>query len=419
MVIMKFALVALVLCVGVRSQHPSTAEFNLFCRIWTEANDMMLEPDYIYDEDKDQEIVKEMQVLYNATTDNMEDFRRMLWVTKDFFQEHPPPTHSESRKRAHREIAQLIDEGERKIEENLELASQVNQNIESAKLSAAQGFYGEHVESVPKNDGNLTEVLDNTTGIFNHNESPSQSCGENSTLRAGKTLLNDFFCVCVGDGGKESDAPCSGYLLPPRKGNSNAGGWKKMKYETASKDALEFHESIKKIEGVCKNTLEETSRKNILGLLDEYEKMIGKGTNEPDKKKIFGHSGRKNKGEVSKCDGSGNGGGTNNNEKNNAQICVNYSHNQNGDGKYNIPWHTKFRNYTTIMKEAKKLEDQILKNRAALLLLKSQAWVAYSREKDDETSNLDDMNVSNLFDGARLPFSSSFHFPFLFLFLIS
>ncbi|CCD12193.1 Variant surface glycoprotein, partial [Trypanosoma congolense IL3000] len=208
MLIMKFSLVALVFCVDFGFTQPSAAEFNLFCRIWTEANDMMLEPDYVYDENVDKEIVKQMWVLFNATTDNMDDFRKTTWETKDFFQEHPPPTHSENRKRAHREIGHLIKEGEKQIEENRQLAKQVNDKIEAAKLSAAQGFYGEHVRRIPKNDRNLTEILNDTESIFNHHERSRESCG-GKNKSTGKTLLNDFFCVCVGAGVDDSDGPCS------------------------------------------------------------------------------------------------------------------------------------------------------------------------------------------------------------------
>ncbi|CCD14221.1 Variant surface glycoprotein, partial [Trypanosoma congolense IL3000] len=401
MLIMKFSLVALVLCVDFGFTQPSAAEFNLFCRIWMEANDMMLEPDYVYDEDKDQEIVKEIMILFNATTDNMEDFPETLWGVKDFLKEHPPPTHSESRKRAHREIGNLIMEGEKKIQESRDLAKEANQRIEEARLSAAQGFYGDHVKRIPKNDRNLTEILENTSGIFNHNERSLESCGEKNKS-TGKTLLNDFFCVCVGTGVHDSDGPCSPHILPPNRGHRK-GGWKAMKYASSGSPALHLNESIKTIEKVCKDTLDETSRKNILGLLAEYVKMIWNGKHRfAEGKKIFGHSGRKDKRQVSKCDGSGvESGGTNHDkERNNADICVDYtSHFKNSH--YDIPWHNKFKNYSDFMEDAKQLEDQILKNRADLLLLKSQAWDVYSREKGHETSNLDDKNVSIPFDSTK------------------
>ena len=85
--IMKFALVALVLCAGVRSQHPSENEFNLFCGILEETERMVTDvTDYTNDENKDREIVREMEALCNATTYDVDDFRKMLWVTKEFLE---------------------------------------------------------------------------------------------------------------------------------------------------------------------------------------------------------------------------------------------------------------------------------------------------------------------------------------------
>ncbi|CCD15515.1 Variant surface glycoprotein [Trypanosoma congolense IL3000] len=402
-----FLLVALVFCVGLGSAQPSAAEFNLFCRILAEANDMMYGPGYVYDENADRDIVKEMEVLYNATTANMKDFGNSLWDTKEFLKEHPPPMNPQNREDAHREIDKLIKEGEKKIEENKKIAEGVNKEINSAKLSVAQGIFGDEVKELPKQDGNLTKILNNTGSIFNHHESPSQSCGDGNK-ETGKTLLNDFFCVCVGDGDKESAGPCSPHILPSKHGNESNGGWKKMKIKSG--EAFQFNESFKHIEKVCTEELvvEKQPIKNMDALLDEYVGMIGAGpAKEANGNKIFGHRGRgrghDNANKVTKCDGTGSTGDYDKADYHNENICVDYTNHTQDGINYNIPWHNKFKSYTDFMKEAKKLEDQILKNRAALLLLKTEAWLAYSREKDDETSNLDDMNISNLLDGTQLP----------------
>ncbi|CCD13003.1 hypothetical protein, unlikely [Trypanosoma congolense IL3000] len=62
----------------------------------------------------------------------------------------------------------------------------------------------------------------------------------------------------------------------------------------------------------------------------------------------------------------------------------------------------KNQNYYTIMDEAKMIKDKILKNQAEILLRKSKAWIAYSRDNADETSNIDDMNVSHFFDVGKI-----------------
>ncbi|CCD14898.1 Variant surface glycoprotein [Trypanosoma congolense IL3000] len=417
--LMKFALVVLALCVGVKSQRPSSAEFNLFCRILEEAERMLADvKDYVYDESKDREILEEMGVLFNATTDNMDEFRKTLWVTKDFFKAHPPPTDAGNRKKAHREIGNLIDKGEKKIQDSRKVAEKVNEKMKEAKLSVAQGLYGENVTEVPKDEGNWTKVRNNTGSVFVSNTSAKESCGNESTT-TGKTLFNDLFCLCVGEGGNEAKAPCNGDIVPPKNRGygGKEGSWTQLKYGGGGSPALSLAESIKKIEEVCSKNKEDNLKRGMLGLLKEFEDMIEKGTKDPAMKKIFGHSGRRNKKEVTTCDGSGGSKG-NGDEKGSENICVDYTRHFK-DNKYEIPWHEKFKNYSTLMKQAKKLEDQILKNRADLLLLKSQAWVAYSREKDDEATNLDDMNVSNLFDATQPPSSfPSFPFLFPFLFLI-
>ncbi|CCD16982.1 Variant surface glycoprotein [Trypanosoma congolense IL3000] len=434
--IMKFLLVALVLLVGSCSAQPSKDEFDLFCKLLGEANSILHGPGYVYDEDKDKEVLKEMQMLYNATTDNMNQFRKTLWETKDFFEEHPPPTQPENRRKAHREIGDLITKGEKKIEENRELAKQINEKMKEAKLPVAQGMYGDGVNEIPKDEGQWAAIRDNTTRIFNSKDKAADSCGGGGNKQTGKTLINDLFCVCVGEG-SDAERPCHPKIWPPKSWPSVGGcnndnnncKWTLIKFGSVGTPTLihSFNESFEKIEQVCREEMTEKKVKseNIPILLDKYVGLIGKGDEQVKKdksKKIFGHSGKsKDKTEVKDCTGAGSSNASGNKygmEKHNDNICVDYTQNLQGD-KYNIPWHKKFREAAEEVDQAKKLEEKILKNRADLLLLKSQAWVAYGREKDDETSNLDDMNVSNLFDGARLPTSfPPFPFPFLFLFLI-
>ncbi|CCD15466.1 Variant surface glycoprotein [Trypanosoma congolense IL3000] len=433
MLLGKFALLPLVVSMGMASsRHPSAAEFNLFCRILGKANDMMYGSNYVYNENVDRAIMREMEELYNTTTGNMNDFGEMLWKTKDFLTGHPPPTDPKNREEAHREIGKLIKDGEKKIEGTKKVAEEVNQKIEEAKLSVAKGLYGEHVTEVPKDDKNLTEILGNKGGVFVDEGSAKESCGNDSTKRAGKTLINDLFCVCAGVG-DNAEGPCHPKIWPPKSWggctNHNCckkGCWTQIKLGL-SKDTPQlvpsFNESFQKIEHVCREEMikRNVKPKNMDALLREYLWMIEMGDKKTDKtKKIFGHSERNKGGQnvnhVKECTGEKGEWGYNDPEKHNNKICVDYTKNQNEDGKtYNITWHEKFKNYTKIMLEAKKIEERILKNHAALLLLKSQAWVAYSREKDDETSNLDDMNMSNLFDGTKIPFSFPFLFPYLFM----
>ncbi|CCD11663.1 unnamed protein product [Trypanosoma congolense IL3000] len=442
MVIKKiFPLLALVLCVGLCSSQPSTAEFHLFCRILAEANDMILEQDYVYDENKDRQVLKEIDVLHQATTENMEDFRKMLWETKEFLEKHPPPMQLKNRQEAHREIGMLIADGERKIHESRGLSEKANEEMKKAKLSAVQGLYGDEVKEVPRGEANWTAVRTDTKSIFVDVSSAKKSCGNESNA-TGKTLINDFFCVCVGEGFDEKvNAPCHDDIMPPKavkcpnndccekdcckdgcctssceNNCCNCGCWTQMGHKGDERKVLNFSESIKKIEDICKDTLEENLRKNMLSLLVEYQDMIGKGTNDSTTKKIFGHSGRKKKEEVTTCDGTQGSNSDSHKEKYNEKICVNYKNNYNkGNKTYSISWHNKFKNYFMIMKKAKNIKEKILKNRAQLLLLKDKAWTAYTREKDDESANLDDMNMSHIFDGWKL--NSVFPFPYLFLIL--
>ncbi|CCD14746.1 Variant surface glycoprotein [Trypanosoma congolense IL3000] len=421
MVIEKLVLVVLVFSIGASGsgkQPPSAAEFNLFCRILTVANDMILEPDYVYHENVDREILNDMEVLYNATTENMDTFRKTLWETKDFLEAHPPPIGTQNRREAHREIGRLIKESERKIQESRQKAVEVNNKIKEARLSAAQGIYGDDVKDVPKEEGKLTSFLGNTGSIFVNGISAAHSCGNESG--AGKTLINDIFCVCVGEGRSDSAPPCHDAILPPKKAGKNCGSWSQMKYKKDEDITLNLTESIVKIEGVCRISLRKTKlTKNIPDLLVEFLEMIGKGdekvkTNK--ERRIFGHSGRPvNRGEVTECTGTGVTGNSGQPDYHNDKMCVDYKNNLNGENNYDIPWHKRFTEAFGRMNEAKALEDVILQNHAEILLLKSKAWIAYSREKEDETTNLDDMNVSHLFDGSRILYTISFSLLFLIL----
>ncbi|CCD14267.1 Variant surface glycoprotein [Trypanosoma congolense IL3000] len=419
MMIRKFLLVALLFCVGALSQSPSSGEFNLFCKFLGEANYMTHGPGYVYDEDKDKEVLKEMQALHNATTENMNEFRKRLWVTKDFFQEHPPPTRPENWEKTHNEIGQLIKEGEKEIDKNRNLAKQVNEKIEAAKLLLAQGIYGDHVMELPKNDGNYTKVLENTNSIFNDENSASKSCG-NTQEKAGKTLINDLFCVCVGDA-DDAQGPCHQKIWPPKSWGytGSTGNWTQIKYGPGYPTLIpSFSESFHIIEQVCWENMTENDFKseNITALLEQYVSLIGKGNDGvKQNKNIFGHSTRsKNRGQVKECDGKQGNWHHNGPEKKNDKICVDYTRNLQGK-KYDIPWHNRFKEAAEKMQEAKKIEDRILENSAALLLLKTKAWAAYSREKEDENSNLDDMNISNVLDVAQIP--SSLPLSYLSIFL--
>ncbi|CCD13339.1 Variant surface glycoprotein [Trypanosoma congolense IL3000] len=407
MVIRKFLLVTWLLCVGAGRQCPSSAEFNLFCKLLREANYVMHGPVYVYDEDKDKETLKVMQVLHNATTKNMKEFQKTLWDMKDIFQEHSLPTRPENWEKTHNEIGQLIMEGEKEVDKNRNLAKQVNEKIEAAKLLLAQGIYGDHVMELPKNDGNYMKVLENTSSIFNDENSASKSCG-NTQEKAGKTLINDLFCVCVGDA-DDAQGPCHPNIWPPKSWGytGSTGNWTQIKYGPDYPTLIpSFNESLHIMEQVCWENMTENNVKseNITALLEQYVSLIGKGNGGvKQNKNIFGHSTRsKNRGQVKECDGQQGNWHHNGPEKKNDKTCVDYTHNLQGK-KYDIPWHNKFREAAEKMKEAKTIKVRILKKRAALLLLKTKVWAAYNREKDDETSNLDDVNLSNLLDGTQLP----------------
>ncbi|CCD11844.1 Variant surface glycoprotein [Trypanosoma congolense IL3000] len=421
MMLRKFALLPLVVSMGMASsQHPSAAEFNLFCRILGKANDMMYGSNYVYNENVDRAIMREMEELYNITTGNMNDFGKMLWKTKDFLTDHPPPKETKNLQEAHRKIGKLIDEGEKKIEENRKIAVDANKKIDEAKLYVAKGIYGEHVTEVPKEDGNISDILDNTSSIFVNNTSAVHSCGyyEDSP---GKTLINDLFCLCVGDP-IDAHGPCHPKIWPPKGRSGTNGKWTQIKYGSETLGVIQsFNESFEKIERVCRKEMIKAKIKTerMPALLGEFVAMIGKVATKPDEegKYIFGHSGRsKHRELVTECDGSvGESDGTEAAEKYNEKICVDYEKNFK-NGQYEIAWHNKFREASEKMNEAKELEEKILKNRATLILLKSQAWIAYSREKEDETANLDDMDIAHLLDATKT--SSISPFPYLFLSLI-
>ncbi|CCD11988.1 Variant surface glycoprotein [Trypanosoma congolense IL3000] len=439
MMLIKILLVVLLLCVGLFSAQPSAPEFNLFCRIIKKANDMMYGPNYVYDEVKDREVVKEMEVLYNATTENMDEFGKMLWKMRDFLGEHPPPIDTKNRKHANREIKKLIAMVKKKIQETQKLVDNVNKKMEEAKLPVVQGIYGDEVKEVPKEEGKLKDFLRSTNTIFNSETSVSESCGSND--KTGKTLINDLFCVCIGDGScSQSAPPCHPDLKPATKADCTKNDccckencctkdkhgccentdccncrWTKMNYKDEADRVLNLTESFEKIEEVCLNLLKDADQsKDMPALLEEYVDMIGNGGNKTGN--IFGHSWRsKEKGDIKACTGAGTYAQGTDYEKYNELICVDYTKNHKGVKNYYIPWHEKFKKYSTIMKDAKKVEDEILQNHVEILLLKSRAWTAYSREKDDQTDNLDGMNVSHFFNGAHS--TNIIPLPFLFLIL--
>ncbi|CCD14513.1 Variant surface glycoprotein [Trypanosoma congolense IL3000] len=408
--VIKVSFVGLLLCLESGRGQPSKDEFNLFCRILVEANDMILEQDYAYDERKEREVLKQMEVLYNATTDSMNEFGKMLWKMRNFFEEHPPPMQLKNRQEARKEIGMLIADGERKIQENRHISRVINKKMEEAKVSVLQGMYGQNVKGVPKDDGEFITILRDKESIFVDNTTVGNSCGKHSA--SGKTLINDIFCVCVGEGNTDGNSvgPCHTDILPPRK-NNNDGRWTQMKYEKWDKDPIPLTESVEKIEYVCRELLGVNNKKgNMPALLQEFVGMIGKGEAKPSKNNIFGQSGRiKGNGNnnVTECTGAGKTGYSGTSDYHNENICVDYTHNYKNN-KYEIPWHNKFKHSLHIMKEAKEIEGKVLQNRAEILILKTKAWCAYGREREDETANIDDISVT-------VEYGNQNHFSLLFI----
>ncbi|CCD15458.1 Variant surface glycoprotein [Trypanosoma congolense IL3000] len=410
--IRKVTVVWFVYCICMCSGQPSRDEFNLFCRILEKADSIVTEvQDYVYDEWQDRKAVWEMKRLYNATTGNMNQLRRTLWDMRDFLQQNPPPIQSRNRQKAHGTVLKLIAEADKIVRENRDAAERVNKKIEEAKLSVLQGLYGENVKGIPVTDGNFTAIQSEEWSIFNNASTASGSCGNNSAT--GKTLFNDIFCVCVGEGG-DADGPCSPYILPPKNGGGS-GKWTQIKYTSSNSKALSLSESITKIEEACKKHLEENivdRPKGMKALLKEFADLIGVGeAKENNSRHIFGHRRRSNKdgNKVTSCDGTTgnqNSGGTK--EKKNEKFCIDYKNNFESErNTYSIPWHNKFQAYFTKMHEAKSLEEKILQNRAEILILKAKAWAAYGQEKEDETANLDDISVT-------VEYETTHNFPLLY-----
>ncbi|CCD16739.1 Variant surface glycoprotein [Trypanosoma congolense IL3000] len=386
-------------------QSHNKEEFRVMCKLLS-LHEKGIPPPQFENVEKENEIIEEMEFLERATGPDVTNFEGGIWKMKKFLKEHPPPEGEEARKVANEEIRQLLQKAEDVKKRSDQNRKSAIGPWESAQLKVLQAVYGEQANNLTKYLDTHVNFTSNTEKIFESNTTANYSCGgggdgdgtePNKGKAVGKTLINDIFCLCVGECNWGN--PCHDDIGSPNKAthrkrrqfncsaDTNKGGWTQIKYKAGSKTALSFTESWEAIKKSCDDVLKlEKFDIEINATLTEFDKLLH-GDNQSDRNRVilgykFNHT------EISyKCIGNAArlGGWEQSlgyQPPSEHQTCVDYTHTI--KEKEDIPWRRKIKeamNYTTEMEYIVAEEQTYL---AELIKLKNSAWVAYNKEKDEE-----------------------------------
>nr|CCC93345.1 unnamed protein product [Trypanosoma congolense IL3000] len=392
-------------------QSHNKEEFRVMCKLLS-LHEKGIPPPQFENVEKENEIIEEMEFLERATGPDVSNFESSVWKMKKFLKEHPPPEGEEARKVANEKIRQLLQKAE-------DVRKRSNQNRESAitpwemaQLKVLQAVYGDHIKNLTKYLDTHVNFTSNTGDIFDSSEGANYSCGADVTepkngKTVGKTLINDIFCLCVGECNWGN--PCHDDIGSPNKASykrkkwfscdtdANKGEWTKIKYKTGSKTALSFSESWEAIKKSCDDVLRlEKFDIEINATLTEFDKLLHGDNQSNSGRMILGY--KFNHTEISyKCIGNATQLGKWNSSlgyqpPSEHQTCVDYTHTL--KTKKDIPWRSKIKeamNYTTEMEYIVAEEQTFL---AELIKLKNNVWMAYNKEKDEEFYEIENYNYN-------------------------
>nr|CCC93442.1 unnamed protein product [Trypanosoma congolense IL3000] len=415
-------------------QSHNKEEFRVMCKLLS-LHEKGIPPPQFENVEKENEIIEEMEFLERATGIDVSNFESSVWKMKKFLKEHPPPEGEEARKAANEKIRQLLQKAEDVKKRSDQNRKSAIAPWESAQLKVLQAVYGEQATKLTKYLGTQVNFTSNTENIFENSSDANYSCGADGTESSegrpvGKTLINDIFCLCVGECNLGN--PCHDDLGSPNKAtyktkgksincstDKTKGKWSQIKYKTGSQTALSFTESWEAIKKSCDDVLQlEKFNIEMNATLMEFEKLLH-GDNKSDSgRKILGYEFNHTKLSY-KCIGNATQLGSWDNDlgyrvQKEHQTCVDYTHTLKTNKE--IPWRKKIReamNYATEMETIVAEEQTFL---AELIKLKNSAWMAYNKEKDEEFYEIEnyDYNKEELadFPKTHLLFCTLMYFIF-------
>ncbi|SCU69681.1 expression site-associated gene 2 (ESAG2) protein, putative [Trypanosoma equiperdum] len=314
-------------------QH-NTGEFEILCKIYRITQAKVPRPEF-RNREKEDEIMKRFEVMVSEARASGKE-----------------TSVSQKAREGIEKLYKRAKTVKGEIDRNRRRAMRESSKAEESMMKAV---YGDLVDEAYKTNRPIDDIMEtNKSLLFNSNESALESCGSNGN-ETGKTLVNDFFCVCVGEAKDEANSssyyynghssPCRTYLRRPEKnkwtGMSNECALAEEKCEVNSSMTLKDAWQVVKRGCVYRHIA--CNSKLLKAALEEFDKFVNMKQDKFQVEGVFGHVNDTSK-ETFLCDGHRPG-----------TTCVNYKHTLSRGG---IPWHNRLTNATKNMEDMEKYESE-------------------------------------------------------------
>ncbi|CCD11701.1 Variant surface glycoprotein [Trypanosoma congolense IL3000] len=310
----KWILMFLTTLMGVMGNEQYNAEeFKHLCKILRVAEG---EPEKIPDElGKFTDVRRVLNSLLRATKTSTATYQKVIRLNSDDKDDADFISYTVKRRLANEKIKHTmgkVNEIFSRIEEEL---IQANKERTQARNSLVHAIYGEQVGEIPK-DQEISSVLKNvsTASIFNrwggeldvdvHEDVPTKpTCGATTGEGAGFTLINDFYCLCVGE--QNDKAVCHEDIRGPCccckdcqdckcdkcacsncgnkcKGCEHHGKWMYL-FDVNKSEIVDLPEGWPVIRKACQKVFPEnvtTTAESIQEVLDDFHKLLGSNSSE-------------------------------------------------------------------------------------------------------------------------------------------
>nr|CAQ57305.1 expression site-associated gene 2 (ESAG2) protein [Trypanosoma brucei brucei] len=171
-------------CVSGDYMYHNTGDFDVLCKIYRITQAELPQPSF-KNREKEGEIMSKLEEMVREV--------EAAGGTQDL-------SHSSNRTTAYQEIKKLFEKA-KKLKEEIEVNRTKALNAShSAKENILRAVYGDAVDVARNENKTLEEAMrGNKALLFNSVDHANMSCGSYGDKLVGKTLINDFFCLCVGE----------------------------------------------------------------------------------------------------------------------------------------------------------------------------------------------------------------------------
>nr|CAQ57368.1 expression site-associated gene 2 (ESAG2) protein [Trypanosoma brucei brucei] len=171
-------------CVSGDYMYHNTGDFDVLCKIYRITQAELPQPSF-KNREKEGEIMSKLEEMVREV--------EAAGGTQDL-------SHSSNRPTAYQEIKKLFEKA-KKMKEEIEVNRTKALNASrSAKDNMLRAVYGDAVDVARNENKTLEEAMrGNKALLFNSVDHANMSCGSYGDKLVGKTLINDFFCLCVGE----------------------------------------------------------------------------------------------------------------------------------------------------------------------------------------------------------------------------